>query len=129
VFEGTLDALYLPYREAAVRAGSLEASAPYSDRCGASHPRPRLMCAAERNDGHQVLFGTVDESNSRALLTVAIPDNWSRHGWYVTNDLDQPNWMVLAFGSVGNIYTDRCQWRGALSIRRWARRSTIWPRP
>lgn len=49
-------------------------------------------------------------------LTLLMPDGWSTYGNFAVlkNSSNPPNGMGVGFWSVINIYTDRCQWNGAL---------------
>jgi len=51
-----------------------------------------------------------------AHLTVMVLDGWSAFdGFVAKGDADDPpNWMALGSSSVANIYSDRCEWIGAL---------------
>lgn len=50
-------------------------------------------------------------SSSSAQLRLSVPDSWSTfQDWAVIKEAG----TGVAFGSVGNIYTDRCHWSGAL---------------
>jgi len=52
-----------------------------------------------------------DGSSSSAQLRLSVPDSWSTfQDWAVIKEAG----TGVAFGSVSNIYTDRCQWGGAL---------------
>ena len=45
-----------------------------------------------------------------------MPDSWTRYKdfFVLKNGSNPPNGMAVGFWTVGNIFTDRCQWQGAL---------------
>lgn len=60
-------------------------------------------------------------SGPGAHFTMMMPTGWVT--WPASSaipsaitkgDPEPPNWMAVGAGSIANIYTDRCQWRGAL---------------